>query len=290
MNETTTKYIGHNLNISNGFLTTVDYALTLGANFIQIFLSSPQKYGGNRKSDNDLNQLNQKLLDNNMKMVIHGSYKLNFCNPKESYIHQAAIKDLINDLNDSVKIGAIGVVIHMGKNVKNLNLTEEEAIANYVDGIKSVLLKADKKSTIILETGAGVGTEVCTSIFNLSKLYNMFTETEKTRLRFCIDTCHIFAYGYHVGDIDFIDIFCDLIDKYLKWNNIACIHLNDSKDKLNAKLDNHADLGKGNINIEGLKKFAKICANNNVPIVLETPCDILSKKEQVTLVKSWMID
>lgn len=288
MNETNIKYIGHNLNISNGFLTTVDYAKTIEANFIQIFLSAPQKYNNKRKSDDDLNQLNNKLLNNNMKMVIHGSYKLNFCNPEESYIHKAAIIDLVNDLNDSVKIGAIGVVIHMGKNVKNINLTENEAIANYVKGIKSTLSKANNKSTIILETGAGVGTEICTSIFKLSKLYNMFTNDEKKRLKFCIDTCHVFAYGYHLGDVDFVDIFCNLIDIHLKWENVACIHLNDSKDKLNSKLDNHADIGKGNINVIGLKKFVKICANKNIPIVLETPCDILSKKEQVSLIKNWV--
>jgi deoxyribonuclease IV len=224
MNDTNIKYIGHNLNISNGFLSVVDYANTLEVNFIQIFLSNPQKYGGNRKPENDLKQLNQKLINNNIKMVIHASYKLNFCNPEESYIHKAAIKDLVNDLNDSVKIGAIGVVIHMGKNVKNIQLTTKEAITNYVKGIKTTLSKSDKKSTIILETGAGVGTEVCTDIFTLSKLYNMFTDNEKKRLKFCIDTCHIFAYGYHIGDIDFVDVFCDLIDKYLQWNNIACIH------------------------------------------------------------------
>ena len=176
----------------------------------------------------------------------------------------------------------------MGKNVKNLNLTEDEAISNYVKGIKTALKKSDKNSTIILETGAGVGTEVCTSIFGLSKLYNNFSENEKKRLKFCIDTCHIFAYGYHIGDLDFVDVFCNLIDEFLKWENVACIHLNDSKDKVNSKLDNHADIGKGNIKVDGLKKFVQICAKYNVPIVLETPCESLSKKEQVTLIKSWL--
>jgi len=69
-----TNFVGHHLNISHGFLSTVDYANTLGANFMQIFLSNPQKYGGNRRSSSELKELNKKLIDNNMKMVIHASY------------------------------------------------------------------------------------------------------------------------------------------------------------------------------------------------------------------------
>lgn len=282
------KYIGHTLNISHGFLTVVDYAVTLKANFIQIFLSNPQQYGGRRRSQTELQQLNQRLTNNNVKMVIHANFKLNFCNPENSYIHKAAINDLVSDLKDSVIIGAIGVVIHMGKNVKKLNLSDDDAIKNYVKGIKTALSKSPINSIVILETGAGVGTEVCTSIFDLGKLFNMFTTNEQARLKFCIDTCHIFASGYHIGDCDYVDVFCNLIDLHLKWNNVACIHLNDSKTNVNSHVDNHADLGKGFIGNDGLKKFVRICANKNVPIVLETPCETLSKKDQIGMVKEWI--
>jgi len=284
------KYIGHNLNISHGFLSVVDYAVSLNANFIQIFLSNPQQYGGKRRHHLELQQLKQKLIDNNVKMVIHANYKLNFCNPEDSYIHKAAVNELVGDLKDSVIIGAIGVVIHMGKNVKTLQLSNEDAISNYVKGVKTVLSKSPINSTIILETGAGVGTEVCTSIFDLGKLFNRFTVAEQARLKFCIDTCHIFASGYHIGDCDYVDVFCELINLHLKWKNVACIHLNDSKTNVNSHVDNHADLGKGFIGNDGLEKFVKICARENVPIVMETPCEILSKKDQISMVRGWISD
>jgi deoxyribonuclease-4 len=285
--DNTTKYIGHNLNISNGFVTVADYAKSLDSNFMQIFLSTPQKYGNKRRDIVELKTLDAKLKEYNMKIVIHASYKLNFCNPENSFIHKMAIADLVNNLEDSVILNAIGVVVHMGKNVIKLNLTDDDAINNYVKGIRSTLSKTNINSTIILETGAGVGSEVCTSIFGLSKLYNKFSNEEKKRIKFCIDTCHIYSYGYNIGDVDFVDVFCNLIQDYLGWYNIACIHLNDSKDKVGKCLDHHADLGKGKIKLDGLKKFVKICVNKNIPIVLETPCDTLTKKEQISLVKSW---
>lgn len=78
-----------------------------------------------------------------------------------------------------------------------------------------------------------------------------------------------------------------MIDVTLGWKNIACIHLNDSKHKSNSKKDEHADIGKGYIKKPGLKKFTKICVDHNIPIVMETPCDVLSKKKQIKLVKKW---
>ncbi|QKF94193.1 Ap endonuclease 2 [Fadolivirus algeromassiliense] len=279
-------FIGHHLNISHGFLSTIDYAKTLDANFFQIFLSNPQKYGGKRKDPNELYALNKKLKKENMKMVIHASYKLNFCNPTNSYIHKAALTDLKHDLNDCEKTGAIGVVVHMGK---RLELDKEEAINNYVKGIRSAL-RDTKSANIILETGAGVGTEVCTNIFELGKLFRRFTKLERERIKFCIDTCHIFAAGYNIGDVDFVDIYCDLIDVNLGWDNVVCIHLNDSKCNMNTKKDNHADLGEGYIKTDGLKKFVKICVGKNIPIVLETPCEQLPKKDQIKMVRNWLLE
>lgn len=279
-------FIGHHLNISHGFLSVIDYAKTLDANFFQIFLSNPQQYGGARKTSEELHIFRDKLNECNMKVVIHANYMLNFCNQPDSYIHKKALIELKNNLNDSIKLGAIGVVVHMGK---KLNLDKDQAINNYINGIKNVL-KDTKDSIIIFETGAGVGSEVCTNIFELGKLYKRFTKKERNRIKFCIDTCHIFAAGYNIGDPDFVDVYSDLIDLILGWDNIACIHLNDSKCQVNTKKDNHADLGKGFVETKGLKKFVQICVNRNVPIVLETPCDTVSKKDQIKMVRDWATD
>lgn len=280
-------YIGHHINISQGLVSSGNYAKSLEANFYQIFLTSPQSYNRISKPEEDLIELKNYLLENKMKIVIHGSYMLNFCNDPSSFKHKSAVKLLIADLKDSVHLNALGVIIHMGK---RLELTEETAISNYVTGLQKVLKNTPSNSTIILETGAGCGSEVCTSIFDLSKLFKKFTIDEQKRIKFCIDTCHIFSAGYHVGDENFVDVLDNLIDSYLNWKNVACIHLNDSKNCLNSKKDNHADIGKGNINVNGLKKFVKICYKHNIPVVLETPCDVISKKDQISLIKSWVND
>lgn len=282
--------IGHHFNISRGFLSSVDYAKSLGANFMQIFLGVPQSYTRKQRPDEELFQLKEKLRSNNMKMVIHGIYKLNFCNPIDSYIHKTGIQNLVGDLKDCEKIGALGVIIHMGK---KLELDKEKATDNYVQGVRKALQLTDTKSMtdpkIILETGAGVGSEICSNLYDLAKLYKRFTKEERNRIKFCIDTCHVFAAGYALSEPLYCEVFCETIDTLLGWENVACIHLNDSRDSCGDCKDNHADLGKGNVGEEGLKEFVKIAVNKyHVPIVLETPCEELTKKEQISMVRGWV--
>lgn len=279
------QYVGHHINTYHGFISSVNYAKSIGANLFQIFLSSPRSYKVKPHTDEELNQLAEQLKLNNMKIVVHGNYMLNFCNDISSDIHQKAIKSLCQDLTESAKINALGVVIHMGKKLK---LDENVAINNYVLGIKKVLsLTKNTNSTIILETGAGVGTEVCTMIPDLKSLYDKFTDREKQRIKFCIDTCHVFSAGYDLGDENYIDEFDKLIQNSLTWDKISCIHLNDSKNCCNSRKDNHEDITQGFIK-NGLKKFVKLCSKYNIPIVLETPCDNITKENQIKLVKKWI--
>lgn len=284
------EFIGHHFNVSFGFLSSVDYAKSLGANFMQIFLGIPQRYTRKQRSDEELFQLKEKLRNNNMKLVVHGIYMLNFCNPVDSYIHKTGIQNLVCDLKDCEKIGALGVIIHMGK---RLELEKDKAMDNYVQGVRKALQLTDTKSMtdpcIILETGAGVGSEICSNLLELHKLYKMFTQEERKRIKFCIDTCHIFAAGYVISEPGYIEVFCETIDLLLGWNNVVCIHLNDSRDSCGDCKDNHADLGKGHIGEEGLKEFIRIAINKyHVPVVLETPCEELSKKDQINMVRGWI--
>jgi len=278
--------IGRHINISKGFTTTADYANQQQSNVFQIFLKSPQSIKAKSNiENNEYITLSNKIIQYNQKMMIHGSYVLNFCHQHDSQLHLSAIDNLVNDLNDSVKLGAIGVIVHMGHNTGKL--TVEEATNNFASGIRSALNKT-KDSTIIFETGAGQGKEICTSLFDLGELRRKFTQSEKLRIKFCIDTCHIFAAGYDLGNIHYVSMLNELIETCLGWDNIIAVHLNDSKCALNSRKDRHADIGAGMIKLEGFKKFIKICAWRKIPMCLETPCDTINHVDQITLVKSYI--
>ncbi len=278
---------GCHLNTTKGFLSTVDYAKSLNINFFQIFLASPRQYFTTRKSREQLEALRNKLLENNMKIVVHGNYMLNFCNPPDSEKYTLAFKNLKQDLEEASIVGDVnlGVIIHMGSRLK---MPEKEAINNYVNAIKKMLKETPENTTIILETGAGEGTEVCTLISDLGKMYRMFTKDELKRIKICIDTCHCFAAGEDLSTANGIENFIELVQDHLDWINVVCVHLNDSEKGCGCKKDRHADLLQGCIQ-DGLRVFAKFLYENGIPFVTETPCKNYSRQKQLEIINKWIL-
>lgn len=264
--------IGYTILTSYGFRTCAQRASNMGGTVMQIFINSPKSYH-QKRSKSDLLALNKDAQERDIPILVHGNYMTNLCNPKGSTIYQNATKVLIKELNDSVLLNAIGVVVHMGKNVPKLNFNEETATRTMVDGLTVCLAQSDSKSVLILETGAGQGTEICTRLEDLGKLRMLIDTQYRDRVKFCLDTCHMFAAGYDIGNVSYVEFLEKRIDSCLGWGNIAAIHLNDSKFPLNCRRDSHADIGRGHIGFEGLMKFVEISLSYNIPIILETPCE-----------------
>lgn len=282
-----TGYLGYHIALPKQLSSIVDDVKQNQLGAFQMYLTSPKRYESKRRTPDELQLFRTQLNSCAAKCFVHGNLMLNFCNPPDSSIYQLSKRSLVDDLNDAKRIGAQGVVIHMGKNVKTLNLTVKEAIQNYVSGVEECLNQTED-SVILLETGAGQGTEICTSIQELGALYRSFEPEHRKRLGFCIDTCHIFASGNDLSHSNYVDDLDEIIEQELGWQNVKLIHLNDSKKPCNSHVDRHSDLTKGCIQPEGLSKFVKLCYTKQIPIVLETPQDSLSYKEQLDIVEKWI--
>ncbi|QGR54057.1 AP endonuclease family 2 [Moumouvirus maliensis] len=290
--------IGRHINISSGFVSAPEYAETLGCSIFQVFLGAPQQVLSKARQNDELVKFSQELSKRNLKMVVHGSYTINLCHPEKSKKFQASLKSLVQDLNASAIIGSrcLGVIIHMGKNIPENKLTIKQAIGNYVTGIKKALEQTPDSTTIILETGASQGSEVASKIEGLEQIFNGLNDEERQRVRFCIDTCHIWATGYDISSPTGVKRFFREFDKKIGIEYISCIHFNDSKTGLESRVDRHADLGYGEIKESGLMAIAQYARKNNIPLIMETPLDAVNEKtnrdvtfsEEFKKVKSWI--
>lgn len=248
-----------------------------GCNFIQIFTGDPCKFIYNKKPF-DTNQL--KYWKGGI--VIHGNFLINLCRLYSDKIGRNSIYLLKKDLEIASKINAIGVIIHMGKDTGKLGY--EKAFNTYIENL-NIVLKESKEGIIILETGAGVGTEIATRLNELGKIREAVTNKE--RIKFCIDTCHIFAAGYDLSNDLIVDSLEQYIENTLGWDNIIIIHCNDSKNCLCSKKDFHADITDGVIskkNIGSFMKFINFFKKRNIPIILETPSDSIDLKTQIEFI------
>lgn len=275
-------YLGRHISIDN-IIETID---AYGYNIIQIFLVSPHKISPNKKKKEELLKIKTILKQKKILLVIHGSYAANLSHPDGSYKKKMSIKSLVQDLISSSIIGkrCIGVIVHMGKNVATNNIPEAEAIQNYIDGINDVLFNSPVETTLIIETGASQGTEIPSNISQLANIYHAIIQ--KKRIKFCIDTCHIWASGHNIGTkIDAKKYFKKFNSK-IGINKIACIHFNNSKTALGSKIDRHADLEYGLISSEGLQTVAKIAKHYSIPLIMETPLESFNKKTNTIITES----
>lgn len=290
--------IGKTIRTSPGLSTAPKYAKSIGCDIFQIFLGAPCQIISKKKNTAELVKFGEDLEKYNIRMVVHGSYTINLCHPINSTKFESSIRSLVQDL-DAVKIigkNCLGVIIHMGKNIKENSIDNEIAIENYIAGIKKALSLSDPATTIILETGASQGTEVGSSLGDLADIYWSLKKSERKRVQICVDTCHIWATGYDISDKAGVNKFFKKFEKYIGIENIACIHFNDSKTDLQSCVDRHDDLGYGKIGNEGLMQFALKAKKYNIPLITETPLsnfnkktkEIITFKDELKKIKSWI--
>lgn len=265
--------IGRHISISEGLNTAILDADAEDLQICQVFISNPRSLKIKRRTTDVLYKARDLSIKHNIKTVIHASYVINLCHPHDSNQFKESYEALKASIEDAYEMGAIGSVVHMGKSLK---YPKNEAINNYIKGIKKVLENTNG-GTIILETAAGQGTEICYKLDDLAALYNAFTDEEKKRIKICIDTCHIFASGYDITKQSVIDEINNLFTR----DSIALIHLNDSEKDCNCKVDRHADITAGKI--KDFNLFVN--AFKDIPMILETNAKHYSYEIQMAHVR-----
>ena len=120
---------------------------------------------------------------------------------------------------------------------------------------------------IALETMAGKGGEIGKTFEELRMIYDGVHKPE--RLRVCFDTCHVNDAGYDlVSDYEKV---LSQFDEVIGLNQIAAIHVNDSVNPCRSHKDRHANIGKGTIGLDTLRKIVHDERFLAVPKILETP-------------------
>lgn len=271
-------FIGAHISREKTLLATLNKIKDNNGNALQIFASNPRSTkitNINPTFFENINEIKTFINKNKFSLVIHSPYTINLATNFIINKRQIDIKEcywiqlLIHELKIAHTLGAYGCVVHCGKYTTN-------SIKNGVDNMKTsldfIIAKIEEQklnSKIVLETSSGQGTELLFNYDEFLKFYNSFTNSQKKYIKICIDTCHTWAANY-----EFDEIFT-LTKKYNNINDVAIIHINNSKNPKGSHLDRHETITnlKGHIDIYELKKFVKnMCNNNsNITLIIETP-------------------
>ena len=123
------------------------------------------------------------------------------------------------------------------------------------------------KTTILLETMSGKGSEIGRNFEEIARIYDGVTYSDK--LRVCFDTCHTNDAGYDL--VNNLDSVMEEFDRYIGKDQIAVFHINDSKNERGAQKDRHENFGFGNIGFDTLLSVVNHPDFTDVPKILETP-------------------
>jgi len=275
-------YIGCHLSVTNGYEAMGRQMTEFGGNTFAWFTRNPR--GGKAKEIDgaDVKKL-QAILEKEKfgKLVAHASYTMNLCSAKEE-TRANGLDMLKQDLKRMEQVPNQLYNFHPGSHTGQ---GPEIGIQQIADGLNESLWP-EMKTTVLLETMAGKGSEVGKTFEELREIIERTTLNEK--LGVCLDTCHIWDGGYDI--VNDLDGVLTKFDKVIGLDRLKAIHFNDSKNECGAAKDRHEKLGQGCIGMEAMKRIALHPALQNLPFILETPNDDQGYIEEIALVNSWIND
>ena len=246
------------------FLGSVKEALSYNATTFMVYTGAPQNSKRRPLEELLIPEAKELMAERGLeKFIVHAPYIINLGNSVNPDIFNLGKEMLKSELNRAYAMGSEIMVLHPGSAV---GAESEVGIAKIIEGLDEVI-KDTEHGLIALETMAGKGSELGRSIDEMKAIFDGVKDN--SRLRLCIDTCHLNDAGYDVVN-NFDGILSEIEEKIGK-GKIACAHINDSMNPLGAHKDRHANIGKGEIGLEALRYVVHHPALADIPKCLETP-------------------
>lgn len=245
-------------------LGSVKDAIAFGANTFMLYTGAPQNTKRKELSALRIPEAQVLMKEHGIEeFVVHAPYIINLANAIKPETFDIAVEFLELELARAEAMGSATLVLHPGSHVGE---GVEVGVAQIAKGLNMVL-KADTKVHVALETMAGKGSEIGRSFEELAMIYDQVLYNDK--LRVCFDTCHTSDAGYDI--IHDFDGVMEHFDKVIGKDQIAVFHMNDSKNEPGAAKDRHENFGFGHIGYDALMYIMNHRDFMDVPKILETP-------------------
>ena len=258
--------LGGHVSSSGGLEKSIDRAVEITADCIQIFISAPQMWRPGKHSDESVAKfIASRDLAGIGPILLHGPYLINLAS-SDPALRTRSADAIISQLEWSDRIGGMGVVFHVGSSVKD---PKPDGMTRAVEGLGDILTRSKAASPLLLETTAAGGNVIGGRFEDLGELIDRLDRSP--RLQVCLDSCHIFAAGYPCLTTPELDDTLGQFDRVIGLDRLTAIHLNDSKFPGGSHRDRHDNIGDGAIGSEGFRTFLNHPALRKLPGFLEVP-------------------
>ena len=244
-------------------LGSLEESLSYGSNTFMFYTGAPQNTNRAEINKEITEKAKALMKENNIDIndvVVHAPYIINLANGEESK-YNFSINFLKQECKRCEELGINKLILHPGSHVGQ---GKETGLNNIINALNEIL--PTTKTTILLETMAGKGTELGTTVEELNQIITNIKEKDKIGI--CLDTCHLSDSGYNVSEFDKV---LEEFEKYNLLKKIKCIHVNDSKNIQGSHKDRHENIGYGEIGFNSLINIIYNKKLENIPKILETP-------------------
>ncbi|MBI4305516.1 MAG: deoxyribonuclease IV, partial [Chloroflexi bacterium] len=185
--------LGAHVSTAGGVEKAIPRAVEMGAEAIQIFVSSPRMWAFKAPTD----QVAASFKDAAAKAklgptVFHAVYLVAVGAPDEALLLKS-VESLINYVKTADVLGAEGVIFHPASH-KGAGYDAVEA--QVVGAVHTVLKSAPGKAWLAFENSAGMGDHIGSKFEQLGRLVKAISHP---RVRVCLDTQHAWAANYDVA-------------------------------------------------------------------------------------------
>ena len=269
--------IGCHLSSSKGFLAMGKTAKKIGANTFAYFTRNPR---GSKVKALDLEDIEAYLdfakQEQIGPLVAHAPYTLNPASDKE-HVREFARMAMKEDLERLEYLPGNYYNFHPGSHVGQ---GEDTGLEKIIELLNEVMWQ-DMKTVVLLETMAGVGSQLGKNFEELARIIDGCHYPEKIGV--CLDSCHVHDGGYDVEDPEAL---LTEFDRVIGKEKLFALHLNDSKNVMGAAKDRHEKIGEGQLGVDVFSAWVNHPYLQSLPMILETPNELQGYAEEIALLKS----
>ena len=264
--------LGAHLSISGSYTNPLKSIVEKGGNALQIFSCSPRGWNNADVSDHQLSEFLSKKKELGIDPIyFHACYLINLAD--EGNTGHMSKKALVHELNLAAKMQIKGSIIHTGSfKEKQTEGSLFEVYVKYekypllIQNIKEILEQIPQNVYMILENA---GTRKIGQ--TLEELAAIMEDVNDSRIRICLDTCHLHAAGYDLRTEESFEQFLNRFDALIGIDNLEVIHMNDSRDPFGSLRDRHANIGQGEVGIDVFKHLLNHPKTKDKAFIIETP-------------------
>lgn len=230
---------GAHVSTAKGLSASVEYAVSVGCQCLQLFAKSPRQWRGRPIDPEAAAAFLHTREDLAFGPVFtHTAYLINLATDNED-LRRTSVVALADELTRGAALNAAAVVTHLGNDPALDSIAAARRVADALLEARDIAGEDAATTRLLLENTAGAGKTFGSAFEELGAVID-FAGLPPSELGVCFDTCHGFARGMDVATTEGWDEVVAGFEHHVGIDRLGLIHANDCLFERGSRKDRHA--------------------------------------------------